>query len=57
MLGIWDAAADSAAIIRNSFDHLSPVDGVEPASNRTLPGHPVWGGSERGTTGATATRR
>ena len=46
-LGIWEAEAGTGAIIRNIFDHLSPADSVEPASNQTLPGHPVWGGSER----------
>ena len=60
MPGIWDAPADCAAIIRNIFDHLSPADGVEPASNRTLPGHPMWGAASATAacrTGATATRR
>ena len=46
-IGIWDAAAGTAAIVWNIFDHLSPADRVEPASNRTLPGHPMWGGCER----------
>ena len=42
----------TGAIIRNIFDHLSPADSVEPASNRTLPGNPVWGGCERDRQGA-----
>ena len=46
-LGIWDAEAGTAAIVWNIFDHLSPADRVEPASNRTLPGHPMWGGCGR----------
>ena len=46
-LGIWDAEAGTAEIVWNIFDHLSPADRVAPASNRTLPGHPMWGGCER----------
>ena len=46
-LGIWDAEAGAAAIVWNIFDHLSPADRVAPASNRTLPGHPMWGGCGR----------
>ena len=46
-LGIWDAEAGTAEIVWNIFDHLSLADRVAPASNRTLPGHPMWGGCER----------
>ena len=48
-LGIWDAEAGTASIVWNIFDHLSPADRVEPASNRSLPGHPMWGGCDRDT--------
>ena len=41
------AEAGTASIVWNIFDHLSPADRVEPASNRSLPGHPMWGGCER----------
>ena len=46
-LGIWEAEAGTATIVWNIFDHLSPAERVAPASNRTLPGHPMWGGCER----------
>ena len=48
-LGVWDAEAGTASIVWNIFDHLSPADRVEPASNRSLPGHPMWGGCDRDT--------
>ncbi len=46
-IGVWDAETGAAAIVWNIFDHLSPADRVAPASNRTLPGHPMWGGCDR----------
>ena len=46
-IGVWDAETGAAAIVWNIFDHLSPADRVAPASNRTLPGHPMWGGCGR----------
>lgn len=46
-IGIWDQATDESEIVWNISDFISPADRTVPASNRTLPGNPLWGGCER----------
>ena len=46
-VGIWDQESGENRIVWNIFDFISPEERTVPASNRTLPGNPVWGGCER----------